>query len=439
MSKKIFSDIKKIIWIQRSFKTLTIINKELIINRNLPMINFYGKTFAFINQIYGLRSIELIDLYEKGAFCELDVFHVNSIIKVLIELNFVQRSSNNKFIETSFPKKIKIYEKLYQSQYLGELNKFEITCLKILDLLTIRPLTIDEIFDILPQDNEEFYGSVIKLLIDLGNVEKLEIQNQDYYLTPLNTYGEYDKYKNYCQKHTSEEIEKLAELLEFCKDHKGIPIGLVPEDLKEIAQESLNLGILHGVNYEFGNEIGNSNFTLIFPTSEEFDLIKESINDFDKIHAVIGLLVYGVYYNPHKIRAPERYISALISRGKVRGTSIQLVEKYKQFNPSIFSGIIDFSKGFSGYLTRSGDYKLFEGFVPKLIPSEENRKALQNGLELFQDNDVFNIEDKSKKDINIFDDVFYYADTAGILTYKKKKKPLQEQIIDEFFEMVRRR
>ncbi len=436
---KKYSDVQKIIWITRSFSTS--MDKELLINRSLSKIFFLGRTFELLNQIFGITQISLNELYDKGLFCNLEPELVNLIIDVLINFGLAQKSSDEKYLELNFlDNKYKLYSKIYQESNFKELSKQETCCLKILDILTIKPLNYEEIADHFLIEDKELLKSSLNLLTDLNLSNKIEIKGQYYYLTPLNTYGNYQKYVDYCQNHSSEEIDLVAELFEYLKEHKGIPYGLLPEKFKKIGKYCLDLGILHGVNYEFGKSKGDDNFTLIFPTSEEFDMIKHSCNDFDKIHASIGLLVYGVYYNPHKIKYPEKYISALISRGELRGTNIFLKEKISQFNPSICSGIINYSPGFSKYFTSYGNLKTFEVHKPKLISSEDNRNALNQGLRLFLKNDPLEFETNKLFEKSIFDIDILYSDTAGISTFPfSRKKSLKEKYIEELFQLRKER
>ena len=434
----IYNDVLKIIWITRSFSTL--VEKELVINRELPRIYFYGRVFEFINLIFGLNSISKKKLFEKGFFCSLEYDQGENIINTLIDLNFAQESTNRDSIELLFPdNKFTIYNKLLEEKSFGELKITEINCLKLLDILSNKLKSFEEILDAFPNIEEAHLKHIIILLNDLKIIDVIKLEDSQYYITPLKTYGDYEKYVKFCQKHSSEEIDLVGELLEFCNKHKGIPIGLLPENLKEIGKICLDNGILHGVNYEFGTFVGDSSFTLVFPTKEEFDMLKGSFNDFEKIHATIGLLVYGVYYNPHPIRSPERYIDALISREKLRGTSIHIDEKYKQFNPCIFSGIIDFSPGFSKYFNKYGELRTYRGVIPQLIPSEENREALKLGARLFQENEEFNLPLAKKIQNSIIDMKIGYADTAGISTHKfKKKKSLKNLKIEEIYDIIRR-
>ena len=437
MCAKKYSDIKKIIWIVRSLQTCDFPHKDLIINRNFRKIDFYGKVFSFINHIFGLNIIKYDALWEKGFLCGLDGIHSESIIEKLIALGFAQKSPDGKQLETLFPDdKYKIYETLYMKKEFGTLSMIEELFLEILDSLSTKPISLEEIFNLFNEIDEEYFKHAIKTLFDVGILDKIIINNKEYYLTPLKTYGHHKKYVEYCNKHSSDEIDLVGELLEFCNSNKGIPYGLLPNHLKDPAKLCLEVGIFHGVNYEFGDSVGDLNFTLIFPTSEMLDMIKSSINDFDKIHASLGILVYGVYYNPLQIQKPQKYIEALIDKEELRGTSIHIEEKMKQFNPSIFAGIIDISQGFSSYFTKYGYYKSYEGMIPKLIPSEENREALRFGLKLFEENDPLNIKNKSSKN-NIFEQAFYYADTAGVLTYKPQKKSLQQQKVEEYFEIMK--
>lgn len=435
----LYDDVLKIIWITRSFST--IVEKELIINRDLPRIYFYGRAFELINHLYGINSINLKEINEKGYFCSLEYNQLEIIIDKLIKLGFAQKSIDKKSLELLFPdNKFKIYNRLYQEKCFGDLIETEEYTLKIMDKLTSKLKSFDEIYDNFPNISTEFLEHILNFLKELKLIDEIVIDDTPYFLTPLKTYGDYEKYVKYCQAHSSDEVDLVGDLLDFCYKNKGIPFGLLPENLKSIGKICLDLGIIHGVNYEFGEFVGDSSYTLIFPTIEEFDMIKNKFNDFDKVHASIGLLIYGVYFNPHRITYPEKYIDALISREKLRGTSIHIEEKFKQFNPCIFSGIIDFSPGFSKYFTHHGELRTYKGVVPKLISSEDNREALRLAGKLFQNNEEFKIpSDKSKKS-SIFEYNLCYADTAGVSTHHFiRKKTLKQLKIEEIYDIIRRR
>ncbi len=432
-----YTDIKKINWIARALSNCDIPCKQIKINRYFSKIAFYGKVFQLINQLFGLHSISISEVKDKACLCNLDAIHVDNIIKNLISSQIAEISQKGSNLEIVFPNEIsKVFIEIFDKKLFGELSELEVLFLEILDHLTIKPLTSDQIYNNTKTREREFFNFAIESLVELGIIDELTINNETYYLTPLKTYGNHQKYMDYCKKHNSDEISTIAELLDFCESHKGIPFGLLPNNLKETSKICLDLGILHGVNYEYGNIVGDLNFTLIFPTSEIFDMIKKSVNDFDKIQASIGLLVYGVYFNPHKIINPERYISSLIEREELRATTLNLDDKIKQFNPSIFAGIVDITKGYSEYLTHFGNLRTFPGLIPKLIPSEDNREALRTGLRLFQDNDEFTLNDSNKRN-NIFEKVFYYADTAAISTYKLEKKSLAQQELEEIFGLIK--
>ena len=129
----------------------------------------------------------------------------------------------------------------------------------------------------------------------------------------------------------------------------------------------------------------------------------------------------------------------MIDREYVRGTNIYLEEKLKQFNPCIYSGIIDFSPGYSKYFTSYGDMRSYKGIVPKLIPSEENREALRQGVKFFQNNEEFKVNELFNQSKSILDTPIGYADTAGLSTFPfKRKKSLKSLKIEEIYDIIKR-
>jgi len=432
---KKYNDIQKILWITHSLRTNP--EKELLINKTLPHVIYYGKVFEFINQLFGKPSISKEFSVEKGLLAELEAVNVELIMNRFIEYKFVQLSPNQEDYELNFPsKRAEVYKRIFEDEAFGSLNLQEKNMLKILDFFPNTPISKEKITDGFPPENASLIDHLLSVMAEISLITSLDIENQECFMCSLTTYGEHETFVNYCNRHSSDDIGKVGELLEFCENRKGYPIGMLPEHLKPVAEQCIEFGILHGVNYEFGNQQGAFYCTLIFPTKKEFDMITHSVNDFDKIHAILGMLTYGVYFNPHKINRPRAYIRAMIESGSVRGTTIGLEDKLRQFNPAIFAGVLEFKPGISTYETRYGNLRGFTGYAPEIIGSEENRIALSKGLDFFETNTSLTPDANSAK-VSLFENNNLYSDTAGLSAYKIRKKSKREKYIENLFYEIR--
>lgn len=418
-------------WICRSFDSLepTAIR---FFETFYPKIVKYGKIFRILNCLTDCPNISKIDFTSKCW--QFDYSANDDLIEVLKKYEYIQISSDELVIQ--FKKDVNpilLFNKILDNFEFGEFSPIELISLNIFKNLQknrfIEKETLFNGFQTGKKFTVEQLNKYLKNLTDYNLID--EVINTDgkcYLVSPISSYGDFEKAVELCKKESSESLDKIGESLEYIDKRVGIPDSTIPVRLQEGINLCIQNGLIHRVSYNYGEPSNPKTIELLFPSSKKFSEIFSKAGDFDKYQASAGMMIYATKLADTKIKYLDKFVEKLTSEHiKVRTENDEI---FRQYCPMIFAGMIEITEGQSEYRSPiTSRYSTYSGLRPRLLNTEENRDIIKKTKDLINQN-----EDFSPSSIKTIDSsLIKYEDTAGGQRKINRKQKVFEIMLNKKF------
>jgi len=311
------------------------------------------------------------------------------------------------------------------------LSEIELGSLDALNMCARTPYSLDAL-----SSETGLIGSTLDLTLRLGGVGRyLDVHSTsdgNVVFSPLYYFNKYEEMKRLFQRQTISSLEPVQDILTECSDYIGKPLELLDRPSQKIAISGIDSGWLIPVNMNFPVPKSKGNFTFLFPPLLKFQDSIPSGDIFEKAKVLISSMRLGEHFTPtSKIKNPLDILKKISREGKLGRPHSDAFNQYKMAaSKGMFT--LRKEKGISFYGTE------YEGWMPYLIDSEENKQVLDTVISLLETrteiatqilkSDIECADDILKSNASVYESLEYRGSTA--LKNIKKDTEL-ERIMNE--------
>jgi hypothetical protein len=346
-----------------------------------------------------------------GAILGMQPDTIESNLKIMEELTWIGLSKNARkepvSVEDHIPRLEKVLSTLgevYSSEAgvpnVTQLSKIEKASISMLHLCSRMPCTVEALKSELKLDLGPY-----QKVIDLGTAGKyLELvtlaDKKEAFWSPVYYYNQYENIKKFMQRQTIASLTPIGEAIEACAETVGIPLQLMPIDTRQAAIAGMKCGAILPVNLWMPSATGKVDYTFLFPPLSAFEDSSPGGDFLEKSKVLLASFRLGENFAPtSKIKNPLDVIRKLKTGGKLARPHTDAFDQYK----------VPASRGIFVLKEETGTTfwggKEYTGWMPYLIDSEENKKALEI-VESLMTPSSQRISDTLTQDIRTADNVF---------------------------------
>jgi len=346
-----------------------------------------------------------------GALLGMQPDTINSNLRIMENLTWVSMSRNSKGIPTSLGDHVPNLEKVLstlgeiflqqksQLPYVAPLSKIEEASISTLHFCSRMPITVEALKSELALNMNTYkkvlvLGEAGRYLEPITLADKKEaIWSSIYY------YNQYENIKKFMQRQTVSSLTPIGEAIELCAETVGIPLQLFPKEKKQAAIAGIKCGAILPLNLWMPTESGKTDYTFLFPPLANFQDSDPGGDFLEKSKVLLASFRLGENFAPtSKIRNPKEVIHKLRVEGKLSRPHSDAFDQYKvPASRGIF--VLKQEEGTTFYGDRS-----YRGWMPYLIKSEENIKALDIAESLITPSS-HRISDALVEDIKVADNI----------------------------------
>jgi hypothetical protein len=302
-------------------------------------------------------------------------------LKIMKALTWVL-STNNKQdpaeVEDHVPRTSEVLSRLGQLFSTGSeefgispLSKLEVSSVSALHMCARRPCSSEAMqseLDATPQTFQKVVG--------LGNagkyLEAIELSDKKKTLwSPIYYFNRHDTLRKFFQRQTYAELAPIGEAIEVCAEKVGTPLQALPVQQKNAAIAGMKVGAIVPITLWMPSGDGKVDYTFLFPPLSKFEDSDPSGQIYEQPKVFLASLRLGEYYAPtSKIKDPLDVVRRLLKDGKLGRPHSDAFDQYK----------VPASRGLFKLKEEEGTSywgNPYRGWMPYLIRSEENIKALQ--------------------------------------------------------------
>lgn len=379
---------------------------------DLPHIMRIGQLTRLANMLRRRGIIGYDVVKALGALLGMQPDTIKSNLKTMEELTWVSVQKKTKDEPISVTDHIPNLENVLST--LGEIylnsesdvpnvepfSKLEEASISALHICSKKPCTSESLMSELNLETEP-YQKVLMLGAAGRYLEPITLADKKEALwSPLYYYNQYDSIKKFMQRQTVSSLTPIGEVIETCAETVGIPLQIMTKDKREAAIAGMKCGAILPVNLQMPSEVGKVDYTFLFPPLSRFEDSDPSGDFLEKSKVLLASFRLGENFAPtSKIANPLEVIRRLRKDGKLSRPHSDAFDQYKvPASRGIF--VLKEETGKTFY----GDHE-YKGWMPYLIKSEENMKALNIAESLITPG-TQRISEALTRDIKTADNVF---------------------------------
>jgi hypothetical protein len=269
-----------------------------------------------------------------------------------------------------------------------------------LHLCARMPCTVDALRSNLALDSKTY-----QKVVDLGQagryIEPITLgDNKEALWSSIYYYNQYENIKKFMQRQTVSSLTPIGEAIEACAETVGIPLQLLPKNKQPAAVAGIKCGAILPLTLWMPTEEGKADYTFLFPPLRKFEDSDPSGDFLEKSKVLLASFRLGENFAPtSKIKDPRQVIHKLKVDGKLARPHSDAFDQYKV---PASRGIFLLKKEVGKTFYRGQKYT---GWMPYLIKSEENMKALGIAESLITPSSQ-RISNALIEDIRVADNVF---------------------------------
>jgi hypothetical protein len=351
---------------------------------DLPAVMRIGQISRLANMLRRRGTIPYSSFMALGALLKMEPDTIRTNLRIMGRLSWlsVKTRHGEKVpyeIEEYIPRMDEVLTKL-GTLYSNEMNDAEITPLSPLERATLaslhmcakRPCSVEAVKSELSIDGKTF--DKIKALGEAGRyLEPISLADkQSGIWSPIYYYNQYDTIKKFFQSQTVGELTPIGEAIELCAQEVGKPLETLTGSQKDAATAAVHVGAILPLTLWMpdlnGKEVG---YTFLFPPLAKFEDSNPKGQIYEKPKVLLASLRLGENFAPTtKIRNPSLIVGKLLRDGKLGKPHSDAYDQYK----------VAASRGLFLLKEEQGETQFgvtYTGWVPHLIDSEENKKALE--------------------------------------------------------------
>jgi hypothetical protein len=350
---------------------------------DIPNIMRVGQITRLANMLRKRGLVNYDSVKALGALLGMQPDTVNSNLEIMQELAWISLSKDSKGTPISLEDHVPHLERVLDT--LGEIfsetestiskvnhfSEIEKASLSTLHQCAKKPFTVEALKSELNLDSKK-YQKVLDLGTAARYLEPIKLADgKDALWSPIYYYNQYDNIKSFMQKQTVSSLTPIGEALELCAENVGIPLQNLPPDKKQAAIAGMKCGAILPLTLWMPTETGKADYTFLFPPLSKFEDSDPSGDFLEKSKVLLASFRLGENFAPtSKIRNPLQVIQKLRIDGKLSRPHSDAFDQYKV--PA--SRGIFLLKEETGTTYFGGN--IYRGWMPYLIRSEENIKAL---------------------------------------------------------------
>jgi len=379
---------------------------------DLPNVMRIGQITRLANMMRRRGIISYDSIRALGALLGMQPDTINSNLRIMESLTWVTLSRKPKGVFVSVEDHIPNLEKVLST--LGEiyldteqgipnvtqLSGIEQSSISVLHLCSRKPVTVESLKSELNLDSKQ-YQKVVDLGTAGGYLEPISLADKkEAFWSPVYYYNQYDNIKKFMQRQTVSSLTPIGEAIEMCAETVGIPLQLIPKDAKQAAIAGMKCGAILPINLQMPSESGKVDYTFLFPPLSKFEDSDPKGDFLEKSKVLLASFRLGENFAPtSKIKNPQEVIRKLKVDGKLSRPHSDAFDQYKV---PASRGIFVLKRETGKTFWRGEEYT---GWMPYLIRSEENIKALEIVESLITPSSQ-RISDTLVEDIKTADNVF---------------------------------
>jgi len=378
---------------------------------DLPNVMRIGQLTRLANMLRRRGIVTYDSVKALGALLGMQPDTINSNLRIMENLTWVGISRNSKGIPTSLEDHVPNLEKVLST--LGEifleqksqllnvapLSTIEEASISTLHFCSRMPISVEALKSELNL-NENTYQKVLVLGEAGRYLELITLaDNREALWSSIYYYNQYENIKKFMQRQTVSSLTPIGEAIELCAETVGIPLQLFPKEKKQAAIAGIKCGAIVPLNLWMPTESGKTDYTFLFPPLSKFQDSDPGGDFLEKSKVLLGSFRLGENFAPtSKIRNPKQVIRKLRVEGKLSRPHSDAFDQYKvPASRGIF--VLKQEEGTTFYGGHS-----YRGWMPHLIKSEENLKALDIAESLITPSS-HRISDALVEDIKVADNI----------------------------------
>jgi hypothetical protein len=378
---------------------------------DIPNIMRIGQITRLANMLRKRGTVTYDSTKALGALLGMQPDTINSNLEIMRDLLWIGLEKNAKgepvTIQDHVPHLERVLDELGNifSEDKGiakvsQFSKIENASLSMLHMCAKMPCNVEALTSELSLDAKTY-----QKILDLGQAAKyLEpiklADGKDAIWSPIYYFNQYDNIKKFMQRQTVASLTPIGEALELCAENVGIPLQKLPPEKKQAALAGMRCGAILPLTLWMPTETGQTDYTFLFPPLSKFEDSNPAGDFLERSKVLLASFRLGENFAPtSKIRNPLEIIRKLKTDGKF---SRPHSDAFDQYRVPASRGIFVLKEEIGTTFFGGHEYK---GWMPYLIKSEENLKALDIAESLVTPSSE-RISSAFQEDIKAADNVF---------------------------------
>jgi hypothetical protein len=379
---------------------------------DIPNIMRLGQITRLANMLRKRGIVPYDSVKALGALLCMQPDTINSNLEIMSDLLWISLKKDEKgrpiSIEDHIPHLGRALEELgtvfsqddTEISKVSQFTKIEKASLSTLHMCVKMPCTIEAIESELNLD-----AKTVQKIVDIGQaakyVETIKLADgKNAVWSPIYYYNQYENIKKFMQRQTVSSLTPIGEAIEICAENVGIPLQKLSPEKKQAAIAAISCGAILPLTLWMPTETGQENYTFLFPPLAKFEDSNPAGDFLEKSKVLLASFRLGENYAPKStIRNSLDIIRKLKTDGHFSRPHSSAFDQYR----------VPASRGIFVLRQETGTTfwggHQYTGWMPYLIDSEENRKALDIAESLVTPSSE-RISTALQEDIKTADDVF---------------------------------
>jgi hypothetical protein len=350
---------------------------------DIPNVMRIGQITRLANMLRKRGMVSYDSVKALGALLGMQPDTINSNLEIMHELLWIGLEKNSKGVPTSVEDHVPRLERVLDElggifseaeSAIAKVNQFsdvEKASLSVLHMCAKMPCNVEALISELNLDARKY-----QKILDLGRaaryLEPIKLADgKDALWSPIYYYNQYDNIKKFMQRQTISSLTPIGEAIELCAENVGIPLQKLPPEKKQAAIAGMRCGAILPLTLWMPTETGQTDYTFLFPPLSKFEDSNPAGDFLERSKVLLASFRLGENFAPtSKIRNSLEIIRKLKTEGKfLRPHS----DAFDQYRVPASRGIFVLKEETGTTFFGGHEYK---GWMPYLIKSEENMKAL---------------------------------------------------------------
>lgn len=378
---------------------------------DIPNIMRIGQITRLANMLRKRGTVTYDSAKALGALLGMQPDTINWNLEIMRDLLWIGLEKNAKGVPVTIEDHVPHLERVLDElgnifsedkgiTKVSQFSKIENASLSMLHMCAKMPCNVEALTSELSLD-----AKTCQKILDLGRAAKyLEpiklADGKDAIWSPIYYYNRYDSIKKFMQRQTVASLVPIGEAIELCAENVGIPLQKLPPEKKQAALAGMRCGAILPLTLWMPTETGQTDYTFLFPPLSKFEDSDPAGDFLEKSKVLLASFRLGENFAPtSKIRNPLEIIRRLKTDGKF---SRPHRDAFDQYRVPASRGIFVLKEETGTTYIGGHEYK---GWMPYLIKSEENLKALDIAESLVTPSSE-RISSAFQEDIKAADNVF---------------------------------